>query len=857
MPAYRWATLGCGVIGNELAQAMQALGGNLYSVGNRTHEKAQAFAEKYGIAKVYDKPEDIFSDPDVDIVYISTPHNTHIRYLLPALAAGKHVLCEKSITLNSRELDQARRCADEHGVVLAEAMTLYHMPIYKQLADLIHSGALGPLRFIQMNFGSYKEYDMNNRFFNRSLAGGALLDIGIYALSFVRYFMSCQPDQIASQVRLAPTGVDEQAGILLQNREGEMATLSLSLHAKQPKRGMAAFDKGYIEIYDYPRADTATITYTADGHPPAVGPDLSRRRGGSAMSYLSIDTFWILMAAVLVFFMQPGFAMLEAGLTRGKNAGNIVMKNFMNFSLGTLAFWIVGFSLLFGRDIGGFIGMPDFFAQHMDLMAGTPYPDLAFLLFQTVLCAVTAAIVSGAMAERTKFSSSCLITILISLLIYPIVGHWSWGGGWLAALGFHDFAGASVVSLTGGICALTGAKALGPRIGKYNDDGSVNAIPGHSLPLACLGMFILWFGWFGFNGGQTLSLTGEQTILKAASIFFTTNIAAAAGTTTAMVTTWIRYGKPDVSMTLDGSLAALVAITAGCDVVSVPGAFVIGALAGIVTVFLIEFIDQKLRIDDPVGAIAAHGGCGALGTLLTGLFSVQDGLFYTGEIRLFLVQLAGIVAMGLFVFVAMTLIFRILQATVGLRVSAAEEINGLDFKENGLVPAYELDRSDDLEDLSQALKAGEAPEGAQEIPLDQAIPDSVMASPQPVGGHALYNVTIITDEKRFETLKDAMEAIGITGMTITRALGFGIEKGRTEFYRGAKVSAKLLPKVRVEMVVSKVSPRTIIETAKKVLYTGNYGDGKVFVSAIDNAVKIRTGEEGYDALQDYPVVQKK
>lgn len=266
MPAYRWATLGCGVIGNELAQAMQALGGNLYSVGNRTHEKALAFAEKYGISKVYDKPEDIFSDPDVDIVYISTPHNTHIRYLLPALAAGKHVLCEKSITLNSRELDQARRCAAEHGVILAEAMTLYHMPIYKQLAGLIHSGALGPLRFIQMNFGSYKDYDMKNRFFNRSLAGGALLDIGVYALSFVRYFMSCQPDQIASQVRLAPTGVDEQAGILLQNREGEMATLSLSLHAKQPKRGMAAFDKGYIEIYDYPRADTATITYTADGH---------------------------------------------------------------------------------------------------------------------------------------------------------------------------------------------------------------------------------------------------------------------------------------------------------------------------------------------------------------------------------------------------------------------------------------------------------------------------------------------------------------------------------------------------------------------------------------------------------------
>ncbi|WP_423794427.1 ammonium transporter [Megasphaera elsdenii] len=575
------------------------------------------------------------------------------------------------------------------------------------------------------------------------------------------------------------------------------------------------------------------------------------------MSYSAIDTLWILMAAVLVFFMQPGFAMLEAGLTRAKNAGNIVMKNFMDFALATLVFWLAGFGLMFGHDLSGLIGVPDFFAQQVDFTAGTPYPDLAFLLFQTVLCAVTTAIVSGAMAERTKFSSYCLVTIIISLIIYPVAGHWVWGGGWLGALGFHDFAGASVVSLTGGICALTGAKALGPRIGKYNQDGAVNAIPGHSLPLACLGMFILWFGWFGFNGGQTLSLSGEQTLLKAAAIFFITNIAAAAGTTAAMVTTWIRYGKPDVSMTLDGCLAALVAITAGCDVVSVPGAFFIGAIAGVVVVFLIEFIDQKLRIDDPIGAIAAHGGCGALGTILTGLFSVKDGLLYTGDTHLLLVQIAGVAAIGLFVFVAMTLVFRILQATIGLRVSAAEEINGLDFKENGLVPAYGLDRSDSLEDLSEALKAGEAPQGAKEIPLDQVIPDSIMASPQPVGGHAMYNVTIITDEKRFETLKDAMEAIGITGMTITRALGFGIEKGRTEFYRGAKVSAKLLPKVRVEMVVSKVSPRTIIETAKKVLYTGNYGDGKVFVSAIDNAVKIRTGEEGYDALQDYPVAAKK
>ena len=583
---------------------------------------------------------------------------------------------------------------------------------------------------------------------------------------------------------------------------------------------------------------------------------------------------WILTSASLVFLMTPGVAFFYGGMVRAKAVLNMMIMEAAALSV-TMIMWVLwGWSIAYaGTSVGGIFGDPATGFLLKDTMVsdkgvftsaalnGNNYPVSVDVAFQSAFAMITVALICGAIAERVKYSTWMIFVALWITFDYAPLAHMVWNGGLLSADGAisqaigaaaHDFAGGTVVHINAAVAALVIVLIIGKRKGF----GTQPFRP-HNVPFVMLGAFLLWFGWFGFNGGQTLSLTGEQTILKAASIFFTTNIAAAAGTTTAMVTTWIRYGKPDVSMTLDGSLAALVAITAGCDVVSVPGAFVIGALAGSVTVFLIEFIDQKMRIDDPVGAIAAHGGCGALGTLLTGLFSVQDGLFYTGEIRLFLVQLAGIVAMGLFVFVAMTLVFRILQATIGLRVSAAEEINGLDFKENGLVPAYELDRSDDLEDLSQALKAGEAPEEAQEIPLDQAIPDSVMASPQPVGGHALYNVTIITDEKRFETLKDAMEAIGITGMTITRALGFGIEKGRTEFYRGAKVSAKLLPKVRVEMVVSKVSPRTIIETAKKVLYTGNYGDGKVFVSAIDNAVKIRTGEEGYDALQDYPVVQKK
>ncbi len=575
-----------------------------------------------------------------------------------------------------------------------------------------------------------------------------------------------------------------------------------------------------------------------------------------ADKYSAVDTTWVLLGAILVFFMQPGFAMVETGLTRAKNAGNIVMKNFMDFSLGTIVFWFLGFGLMFGEDIGGIIGTPDLFVMNYDT-GDAGYPPLVYLFFQTVFCATSATIVSGAMAERTKFSAYCIYSVIISLLVYPISGHWIWGGGWLAEMGFHDFAGSTCVHMVGGVCALVGASILGPRIGKYNKDGSANAIQGHSITLACLGMFILWMGWFGFNGGSTVSMTGDDTILSVGSIMVTTNMAAATGAVAAMLLTWVKYGKPDVSMTLNGGLAGLVAITAGTDVVSVPGAFAIGLIAGLVIVYAIEFIDQKLKIDDPVGAIAAHGVCGALGTILTGVFAVEDGLLYTGNPHFLLIQILGVVVVAIYVFIAMNIVFRLIKATIGLRVTPEEEINGLDFEEHGLVSAY-ADFMMAPDTTTAAIEAGKAPEDAVEVPLTKKEEvEKIVPKELPADGHRLYCVTIITSDKRFEILKASMEAIGITGMTVTKALGYGLEKGQTQMYRGAAVSAKLLPKIRIDIVVSKISPRTVIEVAKKALYTGKYGDGKVFVSTIDNAVKIRTGEEGYDALQDFPVGEEK
>lgn len=552
--------------------------------------------------------------------------------------------------------------------------------------------------------------------------------------------------------------------------------------------------------------------------------------------YSATDTIWVLIGAFMVFSMQPGFAMVETGFTRAKNAGNIVMKNFMDLALGSIVFWVIGFGLMFGKDISGIIGLPDFFILND---YGSTFPSMAFIIFQTVFCATAATIVSGAMAERTKFSVYCIYSIIISALIYPVSGHWIWGGGWLSQLGFHDFAGSTAVHMVGGIAALIGAKILGPRIGKYNSDGTVNAIPGHSLTLGALGVFLLWFGWFGFNGCSTVCATGDDALMSMAKIFVTTNMAAAAGATATMFYTWVRYGKPDVSMTLNGALAGLVAITAGCDLVSIAGAFIIGVLAGILIVMAIEFFDQKLKIDDPVGAISVHGVCGAFGTICVGLFAEKDGLFYSGSADMLITQITGVVSVAVYVFIAMTIIFKILDKIIGLRVSPQEEVAGLDMEEHGLASSY-----------------------ADFMPVTEYLPHSNYEAFQPVayennhpakGKVKMTKIVIITSQNRFEMLKTALDNLGVTGMTVTKVLGYGIQKGQTEMYRGAEVAAYLLPKVKVELVVSALPVQTVIETAKKVLYTGKYGDGKIFVYDVEDVVKIRTGESGFDALQDLPI----
>ena len=554
--------------------------------------------------------------------------------------------------------------------------------------------------------------------------------------------------------------------------------------------------------------------------------------------YVSADTIWVLIGAFLVFSMQPGFAMVETGFTRAKNAANIVMKNVMDMSLGSIVFWILGFGLMFGEDIGGFIGAPDFFVKGD---YGAAYPSSSFFIFQTMFCATAATIVSGAMAERTNFLVYCIYSVLISALVYPISGHWIWGGGWLAEMGFHDFAGSTAVHMVGGVAALIGAKMIGPRIGKYNEDGSVNAIPGHSIPLGALGVFLLWFGWFGFNGASTVCATGDEALISMGDIFITTNMAAAAGSTATMIYTWVRYGKPDVSMTLNGVLAGLVAITAGCDVVSPAGALIIGLLAGVLVVVAVEFFDQKLKIDDPVGAISVHGVCGAFGTIVTGLFATKDGLFYGADSSFLMTQIIGVVTVAIYVAVAMTIIFGVLDKLIGLRVSEAEEIKGLDMEEHGLLSSY-ADFMPTVEEMPSVTTTYVAP-AAVTAP-------SVAAS---AGEHKLSKVCIITSQNRFEALKAALDKLGITGMTVTKVLGYGIQKGQTEMYRGAEVAAHLLPKVKVELIVSAIPVADVVNTAKAVLYTGKYGDGKIFVYNVEDVVKIRTGETGFDALQDKPI----
>lgn len=561
--------------------------------------------------------------------------------------------------------------------------------------------------------------------------------------------------------------------------------------------------------------------------------------------YSSESTIWVLVAAALVFFMQAGFAMVETGFTRAKNAGNIIMKNLMDFCLGTPIYWLIGFGIMFGGGgllIGGFD--PMVLGDYSDILpAGVPL--MAFLIFQTVFCATAATIVSGAMAERTKFSSYCIYSMIISAVVYPVSGHWIWGGGWLAQLGFHDFAGSTAVHMVGGVAALVGAKILGPRIGKFGKDGKPKAIPGHSLTLGALGVFILWFCWFGFNGGSTVSATGDDALLAMGHIFVTTNMAAAVASITVMCITWIRYKKPDVSMTLNGSLAGLVGITAGCDVVSPLGAAIIGLLAGFVVVFGIEFIEKVLKIDDPVGAVGVHGLCGSFGTLAVGFFAVEGGLFYGGGASLLLTQFIGVVSVAAWVAITMTIAFLIIKHTVGLRVSKEEEIAGLDIEEHGIASSY----ADFMPVIVNSSSASSKSDGTK-APIDESIPVVRADNTSNPDKYKISKVVILAKQSKFEELKMALNEIGITGMTITNVLGCGMQKGSTEYYRGVEMDINLLPKVKVEVVVCKVPVETVIATTKKALYTGNIGDGKIFVYDVEDVVKVRTGEFGCSALQD-------
>lgn len=564
--------------------------------------------------------------------------------------------------------------------------------------------------------------------------------------------------------------------------------------------------------------------------------------------FSGVNTMWVLVGSALVFFMQAGFSMCEAGFTRAKNTGNILMKNLMDFCIGTPCFWLIGFGLMFGAG-GALIGWIDpGIARDYSHLLPDGVPLWAFAIFQTVFCATSATIVSGAMAERTKFSAYCIYSACISIFIYPISGHWIWGGGWLSQLGFHDFAGSTAVHMVGGICALIGAKMLGPRLGKYGKDGKPHAILGHNLTFAALGVFILWFCWFGFNGASTVAMDTDAAIESASLIFFNTNLSAAVACCATLVFTWIRYGKPDVSMTYNAALAGLVGVTAGCDAVSPLGAAIMGAVFGIVIVLAVEFFDKVAKIDDPVGAISVHGVCGALGTIMTGLFatgvSTEKGLFYGGGFHLLGTQLLGVLSVAAYVTVVITIVFAIIKKTIGLRVDAEDEIAGLDVTEHGLLSAYA-----GFSMLPEPIAdvAATAVEG--DTPVVEAVPVKKMPTFSD-DRRKLTKVEIICKESRLEALKNAMTAIGITGMTVSHVMGCGAQKGKPEYYRGIPVEATLLPKVQVDIVVSKVPVRSVIDTAKKVLYTGHIGDGKIFVYDVENAIKVRTGEEGYDALQD-------
>ena len=568
--------------------------------------------------------------------------------------------------------------------------------------------------------------------------------------------------------------------------------------------------------------------------------------------------FWYLIGAALVFWMQAGFAMVETGFTRAKNAGNIIMKNLMDFCIGTIVFSLLGYTLMMGEDtLFGLIGLPNMeLWTNFKAFIASPaegFTAASTFVFNLVFCATTATIVSGAMAERTKFSAYCIYSAVISLFIYPIEAHWIWGGGWLSQLGFHDYAGSCAIHMVGGIAALVGAIFLGPRIGKYVKDASgkvvkVNAIPGHSITLGALGVFILWLGWYGFNGAAA------TTPSELASIFLTTTVAPSVATVTTMLYTWIRNGKPDVSMCLNASLAGLVGGTAGCDAYDALGSGIVGIVSGILVVVVVELLDLKLHIDDPVGAVGVHMANGIWGTIAVGLLANPDapaglrGLFYTGDFHQTGLQLLGFVTVAAYAAIMMIITFAVIKKCHGLRVTEEEELAGLDSTEHGLPSAYPdfvpaVDKYTSFS-VSEPVVAvtGDTPE-AEAIPVKK-VPTFTEGMPK------MTKVEIICKESRFDALKNAMMGIGITGMTVSHVLGCGVQGGKPEYYRGVQVETNLLPKVQVDIVVSKVPVQSVIDTAKRALYTGHIGDGKIFVYDVENVVKVRTGEEGYDALQD-------
>ena len=588
------------------------------------------------------------------------------------------------------------------------------------------------------------------------------------------------------------------------------------------------------------------------------------------MSAITSEVYgvWFLIGAAFVFWMQAGFAMVETGFTRAKNAGNILMKNLMDFCIGTVMFILIGFGLFLGEDLIGFIGKPGF-----DIFTNYANFDWSNFVFNLVFCATTATIVSGAMAERTKFLSYCVYSGIISALIYPIEAHWTWGGGWLAQMGFHDFAGSNCIHMVGGICALIGAAMVGPRIGKFvkDKDGKVtkvNAFPGHNLPIGCLGVFILWLGWYGFNGAAATSID------ELGAVFVTTTIAPSVATVVCMIFTWIKYGKSDVSMCLNASLAGLVAITAPCDVVDAFGAIVIGVVSGVLVIFGVWLLDNKIHVDDPVGAVAVHCLNGIWGTIAVGLFATDTapafargigdgitfganqiagkGLFYGGGFRQLGIQLLGMFATAAWTAVTITIAFLVIKKIFGLRVSQEEEIIGLDACEHGLPSAYAgfsiMDTNAMTMDVNENTDLGVTDyEKATDFQKDVSVK---VASTPLATTTGIYKVVIIAKLARFEVLKKALNDLGVTGMTMTQVMGCGVQKGAGEMYRGVEMDATLLPKVKVEVIVSKIPVSAVIDAAKKALYTGHIGDGKIFVYNVDKVVKVRTGEEDFAALQD-------